>query len=84
MKERTLGSAQLCAGPEKCPQQTDDRSHAHIPLQRKWAVLEEVTGVLNQSLVLDGKTIPGPFVHGLPLDLEVEASPGLRITAPDF
>lgn len=55
-----------------------------FPLWRKWAVLEEVTGVLNQSLVLDGKTIPGPFVHGLPLDLEVEASPGLRITAPDF
>lgn len=84
MKERTLGSVQLCARPGKCPQQTDDRSHAHIPLREKWAILEGATGVLNQSLVLKGKTIPGQFTHGLPLGLEVEASFGLQITTPDF
>lgn len=78
------GSVQLCAGPGKRPQQTEDRSHAYIPLWKKLAVLEGVTGVLNQSLVLNGKIIPGQFIHRLPLDLDVEASPGLQITTPDF
>lgn len=84
MKERTLALSSSVQGLGNAPSKLRTGVMLISLYGKKRAVLEGVTGVLNQSLVLNGKIIPGQFIHRLPLDLDVEASPGLQITTPDF